>query len=48
VATAQREQEVFIVVVVVARNTLDKCQAHERAATLAWEKEKFIAHHLEH
>jgi hypothetical protein len=29
------------------RKTLDEARAHERAAALAWEKEKTIARHLE-
>jgi hypothetical protein len=33
--------------VVTARKTLDEAWARERAATLVWEKEKTITHHLE-
>jgi hypothetical protein len=33
--------------VAAARKTLDEARARERAAALAWEKEKTIAHHLE-
>jgi hypothetical protein len=36
-----------IVVVAAARKTLTEERARERAAALAWEKEKTIAHHLE-
>jgi hypothetical protein len=32
---------------VAARKTLEEAWAREHAATLAWEKEKSIAHHLE-
>jgi hypothetical protein len=29
------------------RKTLDEARTRERAAALAWEKEKIITHHLE-
>jgi hypothetical protein len=45
--TMHREQEALIVVVATARKTLDDALACERAAALAWEKEKTIARHLE-
>jgi hypothetical protein len=47
VATAHREKEALIAVVAAARKTLDEARACERAAALAWEKEKTIARHLE-
>jgi phage terminase large subunit-like protein len=46
-ATTHREQEALITVVAAARKTLDEARARERVATLAWEKEKTIARHLE-
>jgi hypothetical protein len=46
-ATAHREQEALVAAVAAARKTLDEARARERAATLAWEKEKTIDHHLE-
>jgi hypothetical protein len=42
-----REQEALIATVAAAHKTLDAARAHEHAATLAWEKEKTITHHLE-
>jgi hypothetical protein len=45
--TTQGEQEALIAVVAVVRKALDEAHVHERAATIAWEKEKIIAHHLE-
>jgi hypothetical protein len=47
VATVHREKEALIAVVAAARKTLDEARACERAAALAWEKEKTIARHLE-
>jgi hypothetical protein len=44
-ATLHREQEALVAAVPVAHKTLD--EARERAAALAWEKEKTITHHLE-
>ncbi len=46
-ATAHREQEALVAAVAAARKTLDEARARERAAALAWEKEKTIARHLE-
>jgi hypothetical protein len=46
-ATTHREQEALVATVAAARKTLDEARARERAAALAWEKEKTIAHHLE-
>jgi hypothetical protein len=46
-ATAHRGQEALIAAVAVARKTLDEARACERAAALAWQKEKTIARHLE-
>jgi hypothetical protein len=47
-ATTHREQETLVAVVAATRKTLDEAWALERAATLAWEKEKtIITHHLE-
>jgi hypothetical protein len=45
-ATAYREHEAHVAVVAAARKTLDEARACEHAATLAWEKEKTLAHHL--
>jgi hypothetical protein len=46
-ATTHRKQEALIATVAAARKTLDKARVRERAAALAWEKEKTIARHLE-
>jgi hypothetical protein len=46
-ATAHQEQEALITAMATARKTLDEARAHELAVTLAWEKEKTIARHLE-
>jgi hypothetical protein len=46
-ATAHREHEALIAVVVAARKTLDEARACERATALAWEKENTIVRHLE-
>jgi hypothetical protein len=46
-ATAHREQEALVAAVAATRKTLDEARACERAAALAWEKEKTIARHLE-
>jgi hypothetical protein len=46
-ATMHQEQKALIAVVAAAHRTLDEAWAHERATTLAWEKEKTIDRHLE-
>jgi hypothetical protein len=46
-ATAHREQEALVAAVATAHKTLDEARSRERAAALAWEKEKTIARHLE-
>jgi hypothetical protein len=43
--TAHLEQEPLIAIMVAARKTLDEARARERAAALAWEKEKTIVYH---
>jgi hypothetical protein len=47
VATTHREQEALVTAVAASLKTLDEARARERAAALAWEKEKTIARHLE-
>jgi hypothetical protein len=46
-ATAHREQEALVAAVAAARKTLDEARVREHVVTLAWEKEKTIARHLE-
>jgi hypothetical protein len=46
-ATAHQEQKTLVAAVAAARKTLDEARAFDRAAILAWKKEKSIAHHLE-
>jgi hypothetical protein len=46
-ATAHREKEALVAAVAATCKTLDEARARERAAALAWEKEKTIACHLE-
>jgi hypothetical protein len=46
-ATAHQEQEALVAVMATARKTLDEARARELAVTLAWEKAKTIARHLE-
>jgi hypothetical protein len=45
-ATVHQEQEALVAAMDAARMTLYEARARERAATLTWEKEKTIAHHL--
>jgi hypothetical protein len=46
-AAAHQEQDALVAAVPAARKTMDETQVHERAAALAWKKEKIIARHLE-
>jgi hypothetical protein len=47
ITTTHREQEALVATVAAACKTLDEARARERAAALAWEKEKTITYHLE-
>jgi hypothetical protein len=44
--TMHWEQETLVAAVVTTRKTLDEARAREGTASLVWEKEKTIAHHL--
>jgi hypothetical protein len=47
ITTTHREQEALVATVAAACKTLNEARARERAAALAWEKEKTITYHLE-